>query len=101
MEQTKKPMPYHQIIILITALSVIATILVYPSLPDAIPYHWSIGGEVKTVDKWVAYLTALLPVVIYHVSKLSSRRHQTESSRFLVSLVFVIIHWAVIFIAKG
>lgn len=101
MEQAKKRVRFDLIIIAITALSFIATILIYPSLPAMIPYHWSIGGNVKTIGKWVAFITALVPLFIYYVAKLRLKKNQTEASSFLIAMIFVVLNWVLILIAKG
>lgn len=101
MEQTKKRVLFDLIIIAVTALSFIATILIYPSLPAMIAYHWSVGGNVKKIGKWVAFITALLPVLIYYIAKLRLKKNQTEASSFWTAMIFVVVNWVLILIAKG
>lgn len=101
MEQTKKRVLFDLIIIAVTALSFIATIFIYPSLPAMIAYHWSVGGNVKKIGKWVAFITALLPVLIYYIAKLRLKKNQTEASSFWTAMIFVVVNWVLILIAKG
>ena len=58
MNKQKQPISLNKIMIAITALSFIATIFIYSSLPAVITYHWGIDGSVKTVEKWVTPITA-------------------------------------------
>ncbi len=101
MEKKEVSVPFAKIIIAATVLSFVATILIYPSLPTLIPYHWGIGGSVKTVEKWFAFITALMPVIIYYMVKLRSKKEQPSVSAFLISLLVMLIHWIILFIAKG
>lgn len=97
MENRKASVPFDKIIIVATLVTFIATIFLYPSLPEAIPYRWETGGIVKTVGKWFAFVTALFPVIIYYLVKLRSK-NQSEVKPFVISLLFLIIHWIVILI---
>ena len=101
MKNKQAAIPFDKIIITATVLSFIATILIFPSLPDVIPYHWGINGSVKTIEKWFAFITALLPVIIYYAVKLRSKKDQSGKSPFMISLLVMAIHWIIIFIAKG
>ncbi len=100
MENLKKIVLPDKIIIVLTAISFIATIFIYPYLPATVPYHWNSNGSVETAGKWIVFITALLPVAIYYLGKTRMKKNQTEVSIFVVSLVFIIIHWAIIFIVK-
>ena len=101
MQREKKPVPYNIIVIALTAVSLVGTAILFPSLPAAIPYHWGIDGSVKTTGKWVAFVTALLPVAIYYLSVLRPKKNQThpEIVAFFVSILLVIVHWVILFIS--
>ena len=99
MEKTNKRLRFDLITFAVTAVSFIATVLVYPSLPDAIPYHWSASGSVKTIGKWVAFAAALIPVFIYYVARMRLKKNQTEATCFLTAMAFVVLNWVLIFIA--
>lgn len=101
-EKTEKRITirFDLITIAVTVLSFIATLFVYPSLPASIPYHWSVDGSVKSIEKWVAFITAFAPVFIYYIAK-SRRKNQTDVSRFLTAMIFVVINWVLILIARG
>lgn len=101
MEKIRKSIKLDWIIIGATAFSFFATIFIYPTLPAQIPYHWSIDGSIKAAGKWIVFITALLPIVIYYMVKLRSKKNQTQMTRVGVSLLSAIIHWVIIFIAKG
>ena len=99
-ENLKKFDLYEKIIMVLTALSIIATIFIYPNLPETIPYHWNINGSVKTAGKWIVFLTALLPVAIYYLGRSRLKKNQTDISMFVISLFLIIVHWSIIFIVK-
>jgi len=100
MKNEKKPLPLSKIIIALTLLSVAATVILYPSLPARIPYHWSITGTVRTAGKWITLVMASLPVIIFYTAKFRPKQNQSESYTFVICLLFIIIHWVIIFIAK-
>ena len=101
MNKHKQSISLDKIMIAITILSFLATILIYSSLPAVIPYHWGIDGSVKTVGKWVAFITALMPVGIYYVVKFRSKKSQSDALAFVVALLVVVIHWATLFISNS
>jgi uncharacterized membrane protein len=100
MKNKKISIPFDLIVIALTAISILATILLYPGLPAEIPYHWGIGGSGKTIEKWFVFITAPLPGFIYCAVKLRSKKDQAGKSPFLTSLLVLIIHWVIIFIAN-
>lgn len=101
MQKEKKPVPYNILIIALTAVSLAGTAILYPRLPAAIPYHWGIDGSVQTTGKWIAFLTALLPVAIYYFSILRPKKNQThpEIVSFCVSILLLAVHWVILFIS--
>ena len=99
MEKTNKRVRFDIITFAVTAISFIATVLVYRGLPEMIPYHWSASGEVKAVGKWIAFVAALIPVFIYYVAKMRLKKNQTEATCFLTAMAFVALFWVLVFIA--
>ena len=99
MDKQKRSISLDKIMIAITVLSFTATILIYSSLPAMIPYHWGIGGSVKTAEKWVAFITALTPVGIYYLVKCRSNKSLSDVLAFVVALLIVVIHWTILFIS--
>ena len=56
--------------LVIMLLSIIGTMLVYAKLPDQVPSHWNIRGEIDNYSsKEFIYFTALLPVILYGAMK--------------------------------
>lgn len=55
------------ILILFLGLVTLASAIYYfPILPDQIPTHWNLSGEInKYSDKWMIFVLALLPIMIY------------------------------------
>lgn len=99
MKKANKRVRFDLITFAVTAVSFIAMVLVYPGLPEMIPYHWSASGDVKAVGKWIAFVAALIPVFIYYVAKMRLKKNQTEATCFLTAMAFVVLFWVLIFIA--
>lgn len=97
----KKSNPYGKIITVLTAISFIVTIVLYPRLPAAIPYHWNLNGSVNTAGKWIAFITALMPVVVYFISVAYPKKNQSnpEIVSFFVCVLLIAVHWIVLFLA--
>lgn len=38
---------------------------VYPILPATIPIHFSVTGRVDSAGKWVVFLIALIPFIVF------------------------------------
>lgn len=56
----------NPIIIILIFISLLATILFYPNLPEKIPLHWNVKGEIDSYgSKNFIFLTAFLPLIIY------------------------------------
>jgi len=103
----------NKIIISIILISIIATGFIYGSLPDKIPFHWNINGE---IDAWTgkifSWFIAILPLAIYFLmiripeidpKKESYSKHKKAYELLMVILVlsFTMLHWIVIFSALG
>ncbi len=101
MDKEKRSRPFDKIVIAITVLSFAATILIHSRLPDQIPYHWGVGGHVKTIDRRFAFITALTPAVIYYMVKYRSKKTRPDALALVIALFIVAIHWAILFIAMG
>ena len=101
MDKKERSMPLDKIIIAITALSFIAAILIYSSLPVKIPYHWGLDGSVKAVDKWAAFISALVPAGIYFLVKHRLKKSQSDALSFLIALLVVGIHWITLILSMG
>ncbi|HOG00477.1 MAG TPA: DUF1648 domain-containing protein [Clostridia bacterium] len=101
MERKKRSISPDIIIVAITALSFVATILIYSSLPARIPYHWGLNGGVKTTDKWVAFITALAPAGIYFAAKHRPGKSRSDVMSFLIALLVAGIHWVILIISMG
>jgi len=103
----------HQGIIILILISVIATVFIYSSLPEKIPMHWGIKGEVDSYgSKSFAWFIALLPLAIYllmiYVPEIDPRResykkHKKAYAMLMNVLVLFLItlHWIIIFSALG
>lgn len=64
-DQPKKPRPWL-IPLIILGVSMVAAAILFPYLPEQIPLHFSLTGEVTRYgSKYTVFLIALLPTVIY------------------------------------
>ncbi|HCC06573.1 MAG TPA: hypothetical protein DEP72_00200 [Clostridiales bacterium] len=98
-------MKFNKYISILIFLSIIGNILVYPYLPDVIPVHWGINGEVNGHgEKWMSFITALLPLGMYLLAYLAPfidpkrenyKLHATAYSYITIAVVIflIILHW--------
>lgn len=96
---------YDMLLVAIMLLSIIGTILVYAKLPDQVPSHWNIRGEIDNYSsKEFIYFTALLPVILYGAMKFipkvdpkkeSYKKHQKayDITIFTIILFLIGMHW--------
>ena len=103
----------HITIILISFLSLLATYILYPDLPDEIAFHWNLAGEVDRFEKkWFVFITALLPLVLYGfmliLPKIDPRKDSYEKHKKTFKIVIVsillflfAIHWFTMAFALG
>ena len=103
----------HKGMIILILISIIATVFIYSSLPEKIPTHWNIRGEIDSYgSKSFVWFTALLPLGIYllmiYVPEIDPRRESYkkhkkayETLMNIVVLFLLMIHWIAIFSALG
>lgn len=106
-------MKLNQKIIAFITLSIIGTILIYPSLPEIIPQHWNINGQVdRFAAKGNLFITAALPLGIYLMMALLPKIDPKKESylkharayqvtNWAITLFLVCLHWITIGVAKG
>jgi len=106
-------MKQNKWIILLVALSIIGTALLYPYLPEQVPAHWNIRGEVdRYQDKPWVFFMALLPLVLYllmiYLPKIDPKKASYEMHKkpyriiqLLIVIVFILLHWASMVAALG
>jgi len=99
--------------IILILISMIATFFIYSSLPEKIPMHWNIKGEINSYgDKSFVWFTALLPLVIYllmiYVPEIDPKRESYKKHKkayeILMNILvpfFIVVHWITIFSALG
>ena len=103
----------HKGIIILILMSIIATAFIYSSLPEKIPSHWNIRGEIDSYNnKSFVWFTSLLPLGIYllmiYIPEIDSRRESYKKHKKaykilmnILVLFFIVIHWITIFSALG
>ncbi|MZQ75057.1 MAG: DUF1648 domain-containing protein [Peptoclostridium sp.] len=106
-------MKTNKFILELIIISIIGTIFVYGYLPDTIPLHWNIQGEVDRVGgKNNVFITALLPLVLYMLmmlfpkidpKKKSYEKHKKAYSITvgLILVFLIVIHWVTILVSLG
>jgi len=103
----------HKEIIILILMSIIATAFIYSSLPEKIPSHWNIRGEIDSYNnKSFVWFTSLLPLGIYllmiYIPEIDPRRESYKKHKKaykilmnILVLFFIVIHWITIFSALG
>jgi len=99
--------------VIIILLSIVGTFIVYPNLPDVVPTHWNIHGEVDaTGGKATIFITAFSPLFIYFLMlvlpKIDPRKEAHKKHKKAYSVIigiiivfFLVIHWLVILVSLG
>ncbi|GAG67882.1 unnamed protein product [marine sediment metagenome] len=99
--------------IILILISMIATFFIYSSLPEKIPMHWNIKGEINSYGgKSFVWFTALLPLIIYllmiYVPEIDPKRESYKKHKkayeILMNILvpfFIVVHWITIFSALG
>lgn len=100
-------------ILVLIGLSIIVTGVVYPMLPNTIPTHWGINGEVNGWShKSFAFFTACLPLIMYifliFLPKIDPKKESYEKHKkaydvmiYVITLFLVALHWVTIVYALG
>jgi len=103
----------HKGMIVLILISIIATVFIYSSLPEKIPTHWNIRGEIDSYNnKSFVWFTSLLPLGIYmlmiYVPEIDPRRESykkhKKAYKILMNILvpfFIVVHWITIFSALG
>lgn len=106
-------MKSNKILLTICLLSFIGTLAVYSSLPDVVPLHWNVNGEVnRWGSKVTMFGTALLPLAVYFLMNVMPHIDPKKESfllhdkaykvtRALLILFLIGIHWATILVSLG
>jgi uncharacterized membrane protein len=93
--------------------SIIGTFVVYPDLPDQIPIHWGIDGQVDRYgNKMFAFFSALLPLLLYGlflwIPRIDPRKdnylkHAAAYGVIVLTLTLFMIglHWVTIAFSLG
>lgn len=106
-------MKINKWVIILVLLSLIGTGILYPYLPEQVPGHWNVKGEVDRYQNkaWV-FFTATLPLLLYLLmtflpkidpKKKAYLKHEKayNVTRILMVIFFVIIHWITMVVALG
>lgn len=106
-------MKVNKLLILLILLSVIGTFFVYNALPDRIPSHWNLKGEVDSYSgKSFVFFTGFLPLGLYilmlYLPKIDPKRQSYSKHKKAYEIVIIVIllflmmlHWSTILFALG
>jgi uncharacterized membrane protein len=101
------------IILTLIFISVIATLFVYQFLPQTIPTHWNIKGEVDDYGtRSTVFITMLLPLVFLIMfdvlPKIDPKRENYKKHskaykaiQYSAIVFFILIHWITILVSLG
>jgi len=100
--------PYLNLILWLSIVSIILTGFIYQYLPDQIPVHWNIYGEIDNYAgrPWI-FLMAAIPAILYLLIKVIPRIDPRRDSYIKhripytivtsgIALVMLLLHWVVI-----
>ena len=94
-------------------VSFLGTFLIYKRLPEQIPIHWGIEGEVDNYgSRMMALVTGIMPVGLYllilYLPKIDTRRENYAKHsgaygvmQMSIVLFFIVIHWAIMYFSLG
>lgn len=106
-------MKINKWLIVLMLISIIATIYIYGSLPNRIPTHWNMKGEIDDYSgREFVFFTAILPLGLYLlmiiVPKIDPKKdsYLKHKKAYAITILFIIIvligiHWASILAALG
>lgn len=101
------------LILILCILSLAGQLLLLPKLPDTIPTHWNVSGEIDGYgSKYTSLFLAAIPLLMYGLFELIPRidprkqnyeKHQKAYTvvRILTSLLFIALVWATNAAAMG
>jgi immunity protein, SdpI family len=89
--------PYFLLAASIVLVSFIATLIIYPQLPNFVPTHWDIHNRVNGYSpKWALFLMGpgmMLPIIVvfYYLPWLSPKQFEVESFRGISLQIMVVL----------
>lgn len=108
-----RPMKTDKILILISALSLVAMGIVYFFLPESIPLHWNFAGKVDSWGGranilWMAALPLVMALALRFLPRIDPKRESYErhartydTIKLLLVLCFVAIGWMTVAVSLG
>ncbi|WP_176461687.1 SdpI family protein [Anaeromicrobium sediminis] len=106
-------MKLNKIILFLIFISILGTLLVYNQLPDTIPKHWNMHGEIDAYgSKSFIFVLALLPLGMYllkeFLPKIDPKRqsYTKHAKAFNITMAatiifFLLLTWSTILISLG
>lgn len=107
------PMKKNNMVIILSLLSLIGTFIIYNRLPEQVPMHWNMRGEVDRYDpKYMVLIIGALPLALAVLKKVlphidprreNYKKHGPAYSKiiFFTTLFLILINWTVIAISLG
>lgn len=73
-------MKINKFLVSVIGLTLVATLIAYPVLPQQIPTHWNINGDVDGYSpRWMAIVLACLPAFMYGLFGLCQKLIQSKN----------------------
>ncbi|QUI21757.1 SdpI family protein [Vallitalea pronyensis] len=106
-------MKKNNMVIILSLLSLIGTFIIYNRLPEQVPMHWNMRGEVDRYDpKYMVLIIGALPLALAVLKKVlphidprrdNYKKHGPAYSKiiFFTTLFLILINWTVIAISLG
>jgi uncharacterized membrane protein len=103
----------NRLILMLSIISLILTVIIYPNLPDIIPQHFGPNGEVDRYGpKYMVFIMAIMPIAIYFFmditrsidpKKKSYQKHEKAYAaiKLVTAILFIIMNWTMILISLG
>lgn len=105
--------PIYKTVLMLSVISILITLYLYPMLPNEIPIHFNISGEVDDYGpRTFALFTAVLPLISLIFFRFLPRLDpKGENYKFhtkaynvfilFMMLFFIVLHWITLFSALG
>lgn len=104
---------YEILLIIGMLISILGTVIIYTKLPNQVPTHWNIKGDIDNYSsKRFVYFTGLLPCILYGLMKFipkidprkdSYKKHQNayNITIFAIIIFLILVHWMTIGYSLG
>lgn len=105
--------PIYKSVLILSVISILITLYLYPSLPNEIPIHFNVSGEIDNYGpRSFALFTAALPLISLILFKFlpkldpKGKNYKFHAKAYhifilFMMLFFILLHWATLSVALG